>query len=147
MEEANAALPGVRRVLAAMRRCRTEVSALEEKLHVLDALWGEAVKRAGNPDHREYLAHHRAIVGQHREMERLAREGLLRRGIRFPVGGIEHGLVDFPTTLDGRWVYLCWREGEPEVAFWHEIDGFDRKHDERRAFGMNENAAHRVFGG
>jgi hypothetical protein len=39
------------------------------------------------------------------------------------VGGLEHGLVDFPTTLDGRWVYLCWQSGDPKVAYWHEVSG------------------------
>ncbi len=35
------------------------------------------------------------------------------------------GLVDFPAMMDGRLVYLCWKLGEPEVLFWHEIeDGF-----------------------
>jgi hypothetical protein len=24
--------------------------------------------------------------------------------------------------MDGRVVYLCWKIGEPEVAFWHELD-------------------------
>ena len=44
---------------------------------------------------------------------------------RLPAGGLDHGLVDFPTTLDGRWIYLCWHAGEPEVAFWHETsEGF-----------------------
>jgi hypothetical protein len=32
------------------------------------------------------------------------------------------GLVDFPCWMDGHEVYLCWRHGEPEVAFWHEVD-------------------------
>lgn len=34
----------------------------------------------------------------------------------------ELGLVDFPSERDGRVVYLCWKLGEPEVAFWHEVD-------------------------
>ena len=32
------------------------------------------------------------------------------------------GLVDFPSIVDGRMVYLCWRLGEPEVLYWHELD-------------------------
>ena len=37
------------------------------------------------------------------------------------------GLIDFPCRMDGREVYLCWRLGEPEVAYWHELDaGFAR---------------------
>ncbi len=32
------------------------------------------------------------------------------------------GLIDFPSWMDGREVYLCWRLGEPEVAHWHELN-------------------------
>jgi hypothetical protein len=32
------------------------------------------------------------------------------------------GLIDFPSWLESREVYLCWRLDEPEVAYWHEID-------------------------
>ncbi|HJT77137.1 MAG TPA: DUF2203 domain-containing protein [Gemmataceae bacterium] len=32
------------------------------------------------------------------------------------------GLVDFPGWMNGREVYLCWRAGEPEVGYWHELD-------------------------
>jgi hypothetical protein len=35
---------------------------------------------------------------------------------------ISTGLVDFPAIIDGRDAYLCWRLGEPEVAFWHFAD-------------------------
>jgi hypothetical protein len=32
------------------------------------------------------------------------------------------GLVDYPSGMGGRTVLLCWRLGEPEVQFWHEVD-------------------------
>ena len=32
------------------------------------------------------------------------------------------GLVDFPTIIDGREAYLCWKLGEEEVAYWHDLD-------------------------
>ena len=35
---------------------------------------------------------------------------------------IETGLVDFPALVNGRQVWLCWRRGEDDVGFWHELD-------------------------
>ncbi len=32
------------------------------------------------------------------------------------------GLVDFPCWMNGHEVYLCWRAGEPDVGYWHEVD-------------------------
>lgn len=34
---------------------------------------------------------------------------------------LNKGLIDFLSILDGREVYLCWRFGEPRVAFYHEL--------------------------
>jgi hypothetical protein len=35
---------------------------------------------------------------------------------------INLGLLDFPALRDGREVYLCWKYGEGDIAFWHEIE-------------------------
>ena len=32
------------------------------------------------------------------------------------------GLCDFYSRMDGRDVFLCWRLGEPEVLYWHDLD-------------------------
>ena len=38
---------------------------------------------------------------------------------------IETGLIDFPALVSGRQVWLCWRLGEGDVDWWHELgDGF-----------------------
>lgn len=37
------------------------------------------------------------------------------------VKGLEPGLVDFPALMNGREVYLCWREGESRITHWHPL--------------------------
>jgi hypothetical protein len=38
------------------------------------------------------------------------------------VKDLEMGLCDFPHLLDGRVVHLCWKLGEDEIRWWHEIN-------------------------
>jgi hypothetical protein len=63
------------------------------------------------------------------EVKRLAAEiesyltELRSLGVDFK--GFEQGLVDFPGERDGRVVHLCWKLGEDEVKYWHEVaDGY-----------------------
>lgn len=35
---------------------------------------------------------------------------------------IEIGLCDFPFILNEKIVFLCWKSGEEQVRWWHEID-------------------------
>ena len=39
----------------------------------------------------------------------------------FVLKGIEHGLVDFPSLRDGKEVYLCWKNPEQQIEYWHDI--------------------------
>lgn len=47
---------------------------------------------------------------------------LYLQGIGVELKNIEYGIVDFPTRMFGRDVYLCWRLGEESVSYWHDTD-------------------------
>ena len=121
VDEANEMLPEVRVALDELQGLRDLAGSKMDKLAVLDALWGDLVAQSANPDHEEYAQHRHSLSECRRGIEELIQQRFVDRGIRFPVGGLEHGLIDFPTTLDGRWVYLCWQSDEPKVAYWHEL--------------------------
>ena len=42
------------------------------------------------------------------------------RGIM--IQNLDRGLVDFPSTRDGRAVFLCWLRGESHIGYWHDMD-------------------------
>jgi hypothetical protein len=121
--EANALIPELETILSGVRQRNTELHERHEQIQILDALWGEKLSIPGTPDHDEFVEHRQAIERLAAEIEAVVDEQIISRGIRFPQGGLEHGLLDFPTTLDGRWVYLCWHVGEPRIVAWHEVDG------------------------
>ncbi|MGD8413232.1 MAG: DUF2203 domain-containing protein [Candidatus Latescibacterota bacterium] len=123
VEEANALIPSLREVFRGIGYYKSRIRERGRKLEVLNLLWSEDITDSSNPDHEDFSAHKSAIARDVGEIERLIREEIVPLGLRFPTGGIESGLVDFPTTYEGRWVYLCWQNGEPELLYWHETDG------------------------
>jgi len=108
LAEARAELPRLRALLAAMRKARTRLSD-EEARKALAALapangGGRAGKAAGDA----FLELQRAVATLDE------REIVLR--------DLDRGLVDFPSVRDGREVYLCWVDGEPDIGYWHDLD-------------------------
>jgi len=42
--------------------------------------------------------------------------------------GVDPALVDFPSRVDGREAYLCWKLGEKSVTYYHPVDeGFSTR--------------------
>ena len=63
----------------------------------------------------------KAMTDMHRAMESLEYLGCTMKDL-------DHGLVDFPAMRFGEEVWLCWREGENKVSFWHgKGEGFDMR--------------------
>ena len=122
VEEANALIPLLEDTLDRVEEKKAVARKYEEKLQILDALWGDKLTAPTNPDHQESLQHRQMLSAIIQDIHHLVHQEILVLGLRFPAGGLEHGLIDFPTTFKGRWVYLCWQRGESEVRYWHEID-------------------------
>lgn len=58
-----------------------------------------------------------------RELAETIQEGVDEiEGYGASVKDLSIGLVDFLSRRDGRTVYLCWRRGEAECAWWHDLD-------------------------
>ena len=38
------------------------------------------------------------------------------------IKSLDEGLLDFPSRRDGELVLLCWKLGEDEIGYWHDVD-------------------------
>ena len=123
IDQANGMVPWLESVFSRLDEHRESWFRHYERTQILETLWGEDVESAGNPDHAELLDHRRGMKEAGAAAEGIVRRDILGLGLRFPAGGLEQGIVDFPTTFEGRWVYLCWRRGEAGIGHWHEVDG------------------------
>jgi hypothetical protein len=116
VEQANSALPLVRAIAADLAQLSREVIERRERLAHLRG--GRELKSYG--PYSEELA--QVELELERDSQRLQEyvEELRELGVE-PKNGPE-GLIDFPCEMDGRLVWLCWKLGEPEVLYWHELD-------------------------
>lgn len=143
LDEANGTLPEVRTILESLRDERAELIRLRDKVVETQApaeapaeapteanVGGtsrpsEPVERDGNPTDAEIRVLRLRMQGVIDQMQagvaRIDELGITLREI-------ETGLIDFPALASGRQIWLCWRLGEKEVGWWHELgDGFSAR--------------------
>jgi hypothetical protein len=118
-EEANRALAEVRPLVEELvRRRRAFVAAADRRGEALSAIAGNG--GAMPPSELAELAE-----AVEREATAVAEGVLALEELGVQVKDLDTGLVDFPARRGDEDVLLCWRLGEPEVAFWHgPDDGF-----------------------
>lgn len=134
VDEANALVPALTQTFREIDAHKYRIRDAGKKIEVLELLWGDALRDPASPDHADFMTHRETVDRALRGIQRCVQEGVVARGLRLPMGGIEDGLVDFPTTYRGRWVYLCWHVGERELSSWHETDaGFHGRQGVTRA--------------
>lgn len=116
VEQANAALPLVRAITKDLSELSRDVIERRERLSLL--------LRGRDREKRDLYAEELAQVQQDLESDterlRVFVEELRELGVE-PKDGPQ-GLVDFPAVMDGRAVFLCWKLGEPEVLYWHDLE-------------------------
>ena len=116
LEQARELVPWLSQIFHRLERPRTRARHLGA---VVKELQGKINGNGGGSSQGQLHRQRRELRDVSAEIEAAVSE-IRERGIL--VKGVEPGLVDFPHQRDGRQVYLCWREGEPEIAFWHDID-------------------------
>ena len=116
VEEANAALPLVGAILRDLTDLSREVIERRERLALLR---GSRDPESSDPYSEELTQIEDELEKDSRRLQEYVDE-LRQLGVE-PKNGVE-GIVDFPTMLDDRLVFLCWKLGEPELLYWHELD-------------------------
>ncbi|MBM4410074.1 MAG: DUF2203 family protein [Chloroflexi bacterium] len=112
LDEARAALLLIRGTVvdlqhtqAALRAVKNELNALNRR-HLNNGVVGD-----------------RRIRELNREQRRLGEEAQRNiaaiTGAGAEIKGIDEGLIDFPTTIQGVLAYWCWRAGEDDIDWWH----------------------------
>jgi hypothetical protein len=146
LDEANATLPEVRTILEGLRDERTELIRLRDQVLEHQASseapsetpteanvpgTGRSSEPGESPASGE---RHDGAADAKVRVLRLRMQGVIdqmQAGVAridelgITLREIETGLIDYPALANGRQIWLCWRLGEDDVAFWHELgEGF-----------------------
>ena len=115
LDEARAALGRARAPLLALREVQTQIRAQRDEL--------AGLRREHRHNGRGRETQEQALLQRLSELAAEARRHLDEvRETGAEVKGIEQGLLDFPTHVEGVPAYWCWQLGEPDIAWWHPRD-------------------------
>ncbi|HYP01436.1 MAG TPA: DUF2203 domain-containing protein [Pyrinomonadaceae bacterium] len=111
LSEANALLPTVRRIAAAISRAHETVKSLQEEAR------GAAERAdAGGGFMPEGTRYVKALMNLSERTGELETFGVQLKDY-------ERGLLDFPSMREGRVVLLCWQLGEGDrIEWWHDLE-------------------------
>lgn len=110
IQEANAALPAVIQKFKALQKQKAEVQKLEAQLN---SQMGVSFNLGDYATIKKQL--NSAVTKFYSAVEELENSGAVLKSV-------EEGLLDFPSRRFDEDVWLCWKEGETEIKFWHEKD-------------------------
>jgi len=112
LQEANEALVSIRPWMDEIQSIRQEI------LRHQPEIWSVMEKSAGNGGNP-------ILSSMVKTFDRLDALVHSIQDLGVLIKDINTGLLDFPALKEGREVYLCWKYGEGDIQFWHEVaDGF-----------------------
>jgi hypothetical protein len=109
LAEARAALPQVKLLMAKIQDARRAI------LRLRPSAWPALQKAASNGGSRAAgeLALHAMKLEE-------GVKSILAMGIY--IKDLDHGIIDFLGTRAGQEILLCWRYGEDDITFWHDVN-------------------------
>ena len=115
LEEANATIPYVRRIVEDIV---AEYDTWRDCILRYEVVAAESEADGGETEEQGQL---RVEVDSIAKRITALIDELTQVGCIFK--GLDGGLVDFQARREGRDIYLCWRLEEPEIRYWHELEG------------------------
>ena len=113
VEEANRCIPELVDEISLLRAIRAKLAAIHAEITPLL----EVVFTNGGSQHTP------EVLNTTRRFQEIL-DRIEARGCHLK--GLDPGLVDFPHLRNGKEVYLCWRMGEKNIRYWHDIEaGFE----------------------
>ncbi|HEX2014785.1 MAG TPA: DUF2203 domain-containing protein [Nitrososphaera sp.] len=109
-QDANKALPEVKRMFANIVAQKNRVVALQSELQMIVESGGQFEKFIAK---KQVL--NAAVSELYAAIERLEGTGIV-------IKSVDEGLLDFPSKRFEEEVWLCWKAGEDEIKFWHAKD-------------------------
>ena len=107
-EEARALLPSIREWLEKLQKIRQRLEQQDQQL--------TEVLKGGNDIGGDNVNRWvRTLVATKSLLEEFHKREI-------QVKDLDRGLIDFPSILGGREVFLCWEQDEDDIEFWHELD-------------------------
>ncbi len=118
--QANQFVPRLKSLIPELRTIRCGIIQEKDQCDVEEVTsFGSAGKLAELA--REKMDQHQANVRRYeREFEKKLK---VFDEIGCDLKSIEPGLVDFYSESKGQLIYLCWKEDEPEISYWHTLTG------------------------
>ena len=116
LEEAQGYINWLEEEFGTIQSLQNKINELDEKIQKVES----GISLNGGGSISEQISNY---SNERDDIFRLVEEkidSIHQRGIL--VKNIEHALVDFPSILENREIYLCWHGGEDEILYWHEID-------------------------
>jgi len=117
LEQALALLPRLTELLTALQEARRALQAQDQ---AVTERYERRVRGNGHVQGGEELARQQAELAA--GVEALKEQVAAIEALGCVLKDLDTGLVDFPALREGREVYLCWRLGEPTIAWWHDLD-------------------------
>ncbi|MEO7117743.1 MAG: DUF2203 domain-containing protein [Candidatus Limnocylindrales bacterium] len=116
IDVANQRISEIRPLLERLRSDRDDVAEAQREL-------GEMRRSNGSDDHAKALAVLEAKVKA--RVRRMQQAVGTIEAWDITLRDIDAGLIDFPALANGRPIWLCWRLGETDIGWWHEMtEGF-----------------------